>query len=745
MAIFCIPKNLVATLKESALKGEVDIQKLSEMSSAERRKFFSEKTDPQLGKFINTKFEQALVSTQKTAMLDWAKSVFTPKAQEAPAFKSVLDKINSLDELGILSPSSERAFLQDLVSEKLGITVKPSEIEAINVRAKKIQEAQAKLGEDLGNPAKLQENIDFLKAKKSMDDYLAGLTPSNNLRILTGTIGRGVMLASIKSPLLNIGSNIEVGLTEAMSRRIAERAYQGADNALALEYVRSAQKIYQATGFDISRMQSLADTGGSGARVLDSTVNSQGPGKIRRVGRFFEDTVFKQLMGAPDATFAAAHFADSVNINALKAAKGDKAAAREMMQDAMRIKPQTDAGEVLRAQAILDAQVATWTNKTWASDFSLGIRNLLNTATGDLRLGDYILPFVKTPANVIATGMEYAGLGAVKALVKTVNAVRTGEFGSEKFVRSISRDLTRSGLGLLGALAITANLDDDDFVGAYDPGRAQYEELRGSNYNAFRVGGKWISTDWLGPLAIPVTAMMYARKYGSTPQERAFQYGKGVFSGAQNLPGISDVYDFVKENQYKKDKSLDEMASETGDYALEQLYSRLVPSLIGDVAKAIDPYQRETGTGATSVQSRIPGARQDLPIKQDAFGNDLKSENPIVTILFGARVRSDRENEMIAEVGKVAAANDKSLAFTDWDKSSSKKLAQFKEKRGVEKYEAAQKYYGETLQTLLEKTMDSNTYKKMDDEEKLKVLSELDAEAIEKTFKKYDFRYKQAK
>ena len=42
-------------------------------------------------------------------------------------------------------------------------------------------------------------------------------------------------------------------------------------------------------------------------------------------------------------------------------------------------------GELLRAQAIMDAQVATFTNDTWASKASLGIRKVLNDITGDVR------------------------------------------------------------------------------------------------------------------------------------------------------------------------------------------------------------------------------------------------------------------------------------------------------------------------------------------------------------------------
>ena len=87
-----------------------------------------------------------------------------------------------------------------------------------------------------------------------MDDYLHSLAPANRLKIATGIIGRGMMLASVKSPLLNIGSNIEIGATEAITRRLSGGGFDGTDNGLAMDYIKMVNKVYQETGYDMSRM-----------------------------------------------------------------------------------------------------------------------------------------------------------------------------------------------------------------------------------------------------------------------------------------------------------------------------------------------------------------------------------------------------------------------------------------------------------------------------------------------------------
>lgn len=635
-----------------------------------------------------------------------------------------------------------KAILENVVSDGLGIKVSSEEIANITKIAKKIDVAQKKLGNDLGSPSKLQENVEFFTAKKEMDDYLQAQVPASKLKVLTGTIGRGMMLFSVKSPVLNIGSNIELGLVEALTRRVANFGIKGTDSKLARDYIKTVNKIYQKTGYDISRMTTLRDSGVAGERVLGKTVHAQGSGVVRKTGRAIEDVVFKQLMGAPDVAFSSAHFADSVNLNAFKLARGNKVLAREIMEDSMRINPLTVNGEILRSQGLMDAMKATWTDTTWASRVSEGIRKILNEVSGDVRAGDYLLPFIKTPANVIATGMDYAGVGIPKAFFKMYKAIKTGELGSKETIQSISRDLVRAGFGITGGVLIANQLKDSDFVGAYDPNRAQIEALRNSNYNAIRIGDKWISTDWLGPLSVSVTAIMSARKYGKTGGERSFQYGKGVLESALQIPGVSDISDAVKDNAYKGNQSLDEMSSEAVNYVSSQIYSRLIPSFLSDSAKAFDEKVRQPVKGFEGIKAKIPGLSQTIPVKRNIFGEEVQGESALSDILFGARIKTDKENPLIKEINIVSENTGKGISFTDWDKSSSKKLAQFKEKTESKKYDEAKQLYGSKLKSLLEEEINNSKYRQLSDDEKLKIIRDKDAEAIEFVFKQYNFKYK---
>lgn len=639
-----------------------------------------------------------------------------------------------------------RAILENVVSDELGIKVTGEDIAEIKKRADVIEAAQEKLGNNMGNPAFEKENLDFFKAKNEMENYLKSQVPSSRLKIATGTIARGAMLASIKSPLFNVISNAEAAITETLTRRIATGKLEGANNGLVTDYVKFVNKVFQETGYDISRMTNIDEDVIGGDTLKGNTVSTQGPGTIRKIGRVVEDTVFKQLMGAPDVLFSAAHFADSVNLSSMKLADGNKQLATEYMKDAMKLKPETPEGEILRANAILDAQTTTWTNTTWASKVSSGIRGIINEVSGDLRIGDYLLPFIKTPANVIATGMDYAGLGVVKSGVKAFQAYKNGTLKDPLVVQNILKSSVRTGVGLTLAYLLTSFLSDDDFVGAYDPKRSQIEQLRNSNYNAVKIGNKWYSVDWFGPLAIPITAMMTARKYGKGFPEKVFQYGKGVLMSAADIPGVKDIYDTVKSYAFQKNQGINELGGSAANYALKEVVGRFVPAIAPDIAKALDPVVRDTTKSFYGpLLAKIPGASMTLPAKKNVFGEDIKGESPLIDILFGSRVKTDRSDATINEVSKVAESLDKGISFTDWNKSSSKQLEQFKAKVGEKRFEQAKEQYGKELKKQLDELVKKPAYKRLTDEGKLKAITAQDTDAMDTVFKKFGFKYKREK
>jgi len=172
-----------------------------------------------------------------------------------------------------------------------------------------------------------------------------------------------------------------------------------------------------------------------------------------------------------------------------------------------------------------------------------------------------------------------------------------------------------------------------------------------------------------------------------------------------------------------------------------------VPSIFSDVAKAIDPKVRDTTglSGFKKVSASLPFLSESLPEKKTIFAKPVQGEPWWSDILFGARVRTSTEDNLVKEVNRISTTVDKSITFTNWNTSSSKKLAQFREKIGSTQYQLATEEYGRELESLIRSAMQEPKYKTLSDEDKYTLLNGLDTDAMENVFKRHGFKYKQDK
>src|SRR6266436_5151390 len=110
--MFCLPKELTDKFKTKLISGEINPEKLSSMSSEERRTYFKEFLGADNAKQVNTLFEsKLLLKNQQLGIINWAKQVAGMKPE---VLKDILTKVNKMTE--VLNPVSEKAFLEDLAS-----------------------------------------------------------------------------------------------------------------------------------------------------------------------------------------------------------------------------------------------------------------------------------------------------------------------------------------------------------------------------------------------------------------------------------------------------------------------------------------------------------------------------------------------------------------------------------------------------------------------------------------------------
>ena len=277
-------------------------------------------------------------------------------------------------------------------------------------------------------------------------------------------------------------------------------------------------------------------------------------------------------------------------------------------------------------------------------------------------------------------------------------------------------------------------------MGAYDPDRAQISSLKNKNYNAIRTGGYWLSMDWFGPLAPALTGILYAKKYAKdgTAAEKAIGYGKAVGQQASRLPVISEAIDYFKRGAFDNPNDVDmaETKKSFMDATISFLSARIVPGVIYDIAKSTDPFVRKTDGQLQVLQSKIPGLRQMLPVKTSVLGEDIKTENPLISLFFGSRVKREVNDPVINEMDRLYEEGE-AIKITDWDKTTSKTVATIKASVPAEEFSQIKKEYGQKVKERFKEIITSEEYLKADDADRSNMLDNAEAKIMKEYTKKW--------
>lgn len=144
--MFCLPKNYADKFRNALVSGKIVPEKLSKLSSQERREFFEEIVGKEDAREVNAMYEsKLLLKDQKRGLVTWAKQMAGLKEEVR---RDIIAKIEKMDN--ILTPENEKAFLEDLAAKKLGTDVSFEEAEVISGLSKSLQELKKDVskGED---------------------------------------------------------------------------------------------------------------------------------------------------------------------------------------------------------------------------------------------------------------------------------------------------------------------------------------------------------------------------------------------------------------------------------------------------------------------------------------------------------------------------------------------------------------------------------------------------------------------
>lgn len=248
-----------------------------------------------------------------------------------------------------------------------------------------------------------------------------------------------------------------------------------------------------------------------------------------------------------------------------------------------------------RNYAIKEAQKATFRD---INPFSEMISNIgkskskvVNAATSA------ILPFKKTPANILVRGVEYSPIGLMKGLadirnIKTPNNPNGTKTAAE-VIDELAAGLTGTGLVALGTLLAKSELLTGG--GGDDDKENKFQSLQGKqNYALALPDGTTVTLDWLAPEVLPmfVGVELYNSMSGNgNSWENILAAIATIPQPMLDMSLLQGVNDLIDNAAYaKKGKGIYKIIAGMAT----SLLSQFVPTVLGQVERATETERQQT-------------------------------------------------------------------------------------------------------------------------------------------------------
>lgn len=555
---------------------------------------------------------------------------------------------------------------------------------------------------------KIEDEVQRAKEFQAFDRKMSERIPSS-LYTKIATLWKAGLLTGLKTSGLNILSNSAHALSEGAKdipavlvdkiislftgKRTLALTGQGAKEG-AREGVAKGWE-YLKTGFD------ERDIGGK----LDYDHVNFGKGKVAKLLQKYEEGVFR-LIGSQDQPFYYGAKARSLYSQAIAEARnkglvGDE--AKKFVEDLV-ANPTDD----MLKYATLDAETAVFQNQTELGKAGKAIQNIPY-------VGKFILPFAKTPSAVATQLLAYSPVGIVGTLAKYA---RRGKFDQRLFSQGIGRGLTGTGVMYLGAtLYDSGNLSLS--MPTTEKEKKQWE-LEGRKANSIKIGDKWVSVAVLGPAGL---ALLVGGAYRKAYDE-AGSVAKGMLQAS-----IGGVKSFGEQTFLKGINQFTNALSDPERYGTPFFSSFIgswIPTIVADVARATDDYERRSPGLLGKLYSRIPGLRETLQPQVDTFGNEIETPSAVRVMADATRSSDIKSGDNVTkELRRLMDAGYPATPTQIGPRDGYKSLT-------GEQNTQLLKMSGKLEKVRLAKLMESEAYKKADDEMKERAIQrEVDRAKVE--------------
>lgn len=344
-----------------------------------------------------------------------------------------------------------------------------------------------------------------------------------------------------------------------------------------------------------------------------------------------------------------------------------------------------------------------------------------------------LLPFKKTPINILKRGVEYSPFGIAKGITELAWDVKKGNMNASQAIDTLSCGLSGTAMMMVGvllsSLGVLTSTSDDDKEGEFD-------KLSGNQEYALQFFGKSYTIDWIAPLSMP---LFIGAEIENAVERGDADNGAGIGRVLDALTGISDpmfnlsmlqgINSSIKTVRYSDNPTIDLAANTVSGYL-----GQGIPTILGQTARTVDTTRRnsyytpkDSAAGKLidktikKTAAKIPGVSMLLEPYIDKWGNEQVADNWVLNAFenfaspgYYSENTNDSVTEEMARLYKATS----DTGVVPHSAKSSLSTGGNTYRLSEKEYTQYQKTLGKASHEQLQKLINSTAYSNMSNEEK---------------------------
>jgi hypothetical protein len=421
-----------------------------------------------------------------------------------------------------------------------------------------------------------------------------------------------------------------------------------------LRYAAKAAKTGE-TGFGMNKIE-LPQTAAITSNAFNLSSQTWAGRAVDGLGNIIR--IPGRALAAQDEFFKTIGYRMELNAQALRQAAGEvhsglipadglKARVAELLEN---------PPENLRMSAVDQALYQTFTNSPGK------LAQSLQSLKAQYPALTVILPFVRTPANILKFTFERTPLAPLMASVRADLSA-----GGARQELALARLSTGTALMMVAADMAMSGIVSGS--GPKDTRERQALERTGWQRNSIKIGERWYAYNRLDPAGslLGLAAEMVEILNNSEDEDTEESVGEAAVAAVASisatvmsktyLSGLADLFEAISDPKRYTESFVQRLVGST------------VPAIVGEAARAADPYGREVFNMLDAIKRRVPGLSDDLPLRRDLWGRPVSHQSglgwayDVFSPIYTKPARNEPIDEEMLRLGKAVSMPSKKATF----------------------------------------------------------------------------------